>query len=99
MNSSSEDLDQTLLLPGFLANAIDTASGAGRPKSQRVLQVCAYLNSGFLPSCLPCLLASGFYGFCLQVPQGWTAKKGAQLGTLMHVGKALGQGVQVSCYF
>ena len=31
----------------------------------------------------------------IQVPRGWSAKKGAALNTQLRVGKALGQGVQV----
>ena len=51
MHNAPQDLDEALLLPGFLANASDTASGAGRPKSQRVIQVCRL--SAFIP-CLLC---------------------------------------------
>lgn len=39
MRNASQELDEALLLPGFLANATGTASAAGKPKSQRVIQV------------------------------------------------------------
>ena len=91
MSHGADDFDQDLLLSGFLANASSTAAGAGRLDSARIIEVHQLpLLKIELLRCRPQQRQ-----YVQQVPLGWSAKRGAKLGPQMHVGKALGQGVQV----